>query len=166
MDRVRFRRLPTNPDLPLPERATEHAAGYDVRSAETSVTLEPGVTVDARVLRSGTQRLLVYHWYMGTDGFASEVVRSLLALDASPYRRPQQGVAVRLTTDLAGPERADRRRAEIRLRRFFDTIRSELGSLGGQVGQWKRFSRISPSGKSVSAFRSCSVNSVSIKSAT
>ena len=39
---VRFRRLPSNPDLPLPGRATEHSAGYDVRSAEDSVTLEPG----------------------------------------------------------------------------------------------------------------------------
>jgi dUTP pyrophosphatase len=39
---VRFTRLPSNPDLPLPERATEHAAGYDIRSAEESVTLEPG----------------------------------------------------------------------------------------------------------------------------
>lgn len=40
--RVRFRRLPSNPDLPLPERATPHAAGYDIRSAEESVTLQPG----------------------------------------------------------------------------------------------------------------------------
>lgn len=39
---VRFTRLPTNPDLPLPERATPHAAGYDIRSAEESVTLAPG----------------------------------------------------------------------------------------------------------------------------
>lgn len=39
---MRFRRLPSNPDLPLPERATEHAAGYDIRSAEPSVTLDPG----------------------------------------------------------------------------------------------------------------------------
>ena len=39
---VRFFRLPTNPDLPLPERATPHAAGYDVRSAEGPVTLAPG----------------------------------------------------------------------------------------------------------------------------
>ncbi|MDH3206205.1 MAG: dUTP diphosphatase [Gemmatimonadota bacterium] len=41
---VRFSRLPTNPDLALPERATPHAAGYDVRSAEESVTLRPGET--------------------------------------------------------------------------------------------------------------------------
>ena len=39
---VHFRRLPSNPDLPLPERATPHAAGYDVRSAEPEVVLQPG----------------------------------------------------------------------------------------------------------------------------
>jgi len=39
---VRFTRLASNPDLPLPERATTHAAGYDIRSAEESVTLAPG----------------------------------------------------------------------------------------------------------------------------
>ncbi len=39
--RVRFRRLPSNPDLPLPERATPYAAGFDVRSAE-EVSLDPG----------------------------------------------------------------------------------------------------------------------------
>jgi dUTP pyrophosphatase len=39
---VRFQRLASNPDLPLPGRATEHAAGYDLRCAEESVTLAPG----------------------------------------------------------------------------------------------------------------------------
>ena len=39
---VRFRRLESNPDLPLPERATPHAAGFDVRSAEDEVVLQPG----------------------------------------------------------------------------------------------------------------------------
>lgn len=39
---VRFRRLATNPDLPLPGRATPHAAGYDVRSVEDDFVLEPG----------------------------------------------------------------------------------------------------------------------------
>ena len=40
--RIRFRRLESNPDLPLPARATPHAAGYDIRSAEDAVTLQPG----------------------------------------------------------------------------------------------------------------------------
>ena len=47
---VRFSRLASNPDLPLPHRATEHAAGYDVRSAEESVTLEPG---EIRLVKTG-----------------------------------------------------------------------------------------------------------------
>jgi dUTP pyrophosphatase len=38
---VRFRRLESNPDLPLPARATPQAAGYDVRAA-ADVELQPG----------------------------------------------------------------------------------------------------------------------------
>jgi dUTP pyrophosphatase len=34
--------LETNPDLPLPSRATAQAAGYDVRSAESDLELRPG----------------------------------------------------------------------------------------------------------------------------
>ncbi|MEE2897186.1 MAG: dUTP diphosphatase [Gemmatimonadota bacterium] len=47
---VRFRRLPSNPDLPLPSRATPHAAGYDIRSAEQEVVLESG---DIRLVSTG-----------------------------------------------------------------------------------------------------------------
>lgn len=40
--RVRFRRLASNPDLPLPARATLGSAGFDVRSAEPDLVLAPG----------------------------------------------------------------------------------------------------------------------------
>jgi dUTP pyrophosphatase len=40
-DVVRFKRLPFNKDLPLPSRATPHAAGYDIRSAEADFVLAP-----------------------------------------------------------------------------------------------------------------------------
>lgn len=39
---MRFRRLPSNPDLPLPTRATPGSAGYDIRSAEADLVLHPG----------------------------------------------------------------------------------------------------------------------------
>lgn len=48
--RVRFLRLPSNPDLALPSRATPHAAGYDVRSAEEDVLLSPG---EIRLISTG-----------------------------------------------------------------------------------------------------------------
>ena len=41
-DTIRFKRLPSNPDLPLPARATPHAVGYDVRSCEGDFVLQPG----------------------------------------------------------------------------------------------------------------------------
>ena len=40
--KVRFLRLEGNPDLPLPCRATPHSAGYDIRSAEEEVEMQPG----------------------------------------------------------------------------------------------------------------------------
>jgi len=39
---VRIQRLAGNPDLPLPERATDGSAGYDVRSADPDFVLAPG----------------------------------------------------------------------------------------------------------------------------
>ena len=47
--RVQFQRLPSNPDLPLPARATPQAAGYDIRSA-VEVVLNPG---DIRLISTG-----------------------------------------------------------------------------------------------------------------
>jgi dUTP pyrophosphatase len=39
---VRFRRLESNPDLPLPARQTAGSAGYDVASCEPDFELAPG----------------------------------------------------------------------------------------------------------------------------
>jgi dUTP pyrophosphatase len=39
---IRIMRLAENQDLPLPSRATPHAAGYDVRSSEQDFVLSPG----------------------------------------------------------------------------------------------------------------------------
>jgi dUTP pyrophosphatase len=50
VSRVRFERLPGNADLPLPERATAHAAGYDLRSAEPEFVLGRG---EIRVVGTG-----------------------------------------------------------------------------------------------------------------
>jgi dUTP pyrophosphatase len=42
MTQIHIQRLAGNPDLPLPERATSGAAGYDVRSADPDFVLRAG----------------------------------------------------------------------------------------------------------------------------
>lgn len=49
---VRFRRLPGNPDLPLPARATPGSAGFDVASAEPDFVLQPG---ERRLVHTGLE---------------------------------------------------------------------------------------------------------------
>jgi len=49
---VRFRRLSTNPDLPLPSRGTAGAAGFDVASAEPDFVLQPG---ERRLVHTGLE---------------------------------------------------------------------------------------------------------------
>jgi dUTP pyrophosphatase len=70
--RIRFLRLPTNPDLPLPERATSRAAGYDLRSADADFVLAPG---EIRLVGTGLAMEL-------PDGIECQV-------------RPRSGLAVR-----------------------------------------------------------------------
>jgi hypothetical protein len=81
----------------------------------------PNVVV--RQIRRGTERRLIYHWYEGSRGFSDEVFRALLALDQSPFRRPKASVVIRLGTKLTGTGEFARRRAELRLRRFFHASR-------------------------------------------
>ncbi|HIF06783.1 MAG TPA: dUTP diphosphatase [Gemmatimonadetes bacterium] len=71
-DSVRFRRLPRNPDLPLPSRTTPHAAGYDVRSAEEDFVLAPH---EIRLVSTGLEMEL-------PDGMECQV-------------RPRSGLALR-----------------------------------------------------------------------
>jgi len=47
---IRFKRMAHNPDLPLPNRETEGAAGYDVRSAEDTLEIKP---MEIRAVRTG-----------------------------------------------------------------------------------------------------------------
>ena len=71
-DRVRFRRLDSNPDLPLPARQTPGSAGYDVASAEPDF-----------VLQAGERRLVA-------TGLAME-----LPDDVECQVRPRSGLALR-----------------------------------------------------------------------
>lgn len=57
-ERVRFIRMPSNPELPLPARQTDGSAGYDVRSAEPDLMLQPG---ERRAVSTGLRMELPPH---------------------------------------------------------------------------------------------------------
>jgi exosortase len=83
-----------------------------------------GREVDVLVVRKGAERRLIHHWYEDTGGFAEELLREALALDASPLTRPRRGVVVRIETPLEGLH--PRERAEMRLQEVGDHL---LGAL-------------------------------------
>jgi EpsI family protein len=124
-------------------------SGWMVEEAGTARLAPDGPEVRTSLVRSGGKRRLVYHWYLGTEGLADEILRSALALDSSPLRRAGDGIAVRLSTDWGGPGPEARRSAERRLARFFSLLRVELGALEAQLAR-KRFSQIRKNRKTFS----------------
>lgn len=116
-------RSPFSPKSALPGSGwlTEHS---------DRVELADGVVADAKVLRKGTDRLLVYHWYEETEGLLDESVRTMLALDTSPLRRPREAVLVRMSTPLPSYGDVDLMRGERRLRRFHEVMRPGLDDYG------------------------------------
>ncbi len=113
-----------------------------ILEAEDRVVLEPdGREARSLRLRSGTQRLLVYHWYEGAQGLAAEVARSLAAFDASPLRRAGDIMAVRIATDVDPPVAAGLGPASDRLARFYGELRKVLDRvrIATQTARGKRF---------------------------
>jgi hypothetical protein len=97
---------------------------------EGKTVLEPdGREVTARLLRSGSRRYLVYHWYEGALAWPAEVLRSLLALDRSPWRRPQEIVAIHLAAPVHGSVPRGRPDAERELLSFYHQLRPLLDRL-------------------------------------
>lgn len=112
------------------------------------------------VYRRGPERRLVRHAYRHTSGTGSETLRTFLALDASPLRRPQDAVLVRLVTDLSDSREDGRAAARRRLADFkaqvvaglhsweeaLRTLRS-AGTVGDEdAGEAGRFSRLAQPG--------------------
>jgi exosortase len=114
---------------PLSRKTERLGSGWIIEErARTSLGAgEP--EVDALIERSPTRRVLVYHWVDGSAGPLPEALRSLLALDATPWAQLRDPLVVRLATEIGGLGAEDRQRAEARLRRFLSDVRSDLDKL-------------------------------------
>jgi EpsI family protein len=119
---------------PFSPKTLRPGSGWVVEEASRAELTASGREVDSRLLRSGSRRLLVYHWTAGDGGLADESIRNLLALDSSPMRREGHGVVIRLATEVGGDSGGGRRRAEVRINRFAEAVWGALTPLGNGSG--------------------------------
>lgn len=99
---VRFKRLPHNPDLPLPGRATPHAVGYDIRSAEEDFVLTPG---EIRLVATGLVMELPEHLECQVRPRSGLALRHGVTLPNSPGTiDPDYRGEVRVGLQNLGPE--------------------------------------------------------------
>lgn len=97
---------------------------------EYPVTLEPGARqARAMVLRSGSQRVLSYHWTEGALAWPVEALRAFLALDRSPFRRREEIRVVRIGTALMGAVPVGKKAAQETLVSFYHLLRPLLDGL-------------------------------------
>jgi hypothetical protein len=101
-------------------------SGWILEADDTVVLPPDGREVRSLLFRSETQRLLVYHWYEGSLGLVVEIARSLGAVDASPLRRAEEILAVRMATDVEAPVAKGLPPAAARLAAFYVEVREVL----------------------------------------
>jgi hypothetical protein len=104
-------------------------SGWILESEQLRVLEPDGRAVRQLVFRSGTRTLLAYHWYEGASGLASETMRTFLALDVSPLRRPLDILALRATTSIDGPLSSGLEPARARLDALYAELRRAVDQL-------------------------------------
>ena len=128
-------RSPLSPKTGLP------GSGWIVEE-EFPLTLEPGSqSASGSTLRSGSNRVLSYHWRQGAAGWLAEALRAFFALDRSPLRRPEEILVVRIGTGLGAALPREKSAAEQTLLSFYHLLRPLLDGLELKLG--KSFSRFS-----------------------
>ena len=96
-DRYERSRSSLSPKTGLP------GSGWVVEQESQEELFPGGPSVTVRVMRSGSRRWLVYHWYEGMGGLPYEAFRSWAGLDRSRFRERQEILAIRVQVPLAGP---------------------------------------------------------------
>lgn len=114
---------PFSPKTVLPDSSWQLERGHDKPLA----ALER--TVGAYVLHNREGHLAVYHWNLGDQGLLRETVRSLLAIDSTPYARRRAGTVVRLATRVESDAPEDLEAGWQQLERFARDFATPLNGL-------------------------------------
>ncbi len=103
--------------------------GWIVEDEGVRTLHDPDREVPWTLLRSGTRRVVVYHWYEENRGLGAESMRSLLALDRSPFQRDLATLTVRLAAEL--PERTPESLALVhaRMEKLYHQIAREIEAI-------------------------------------
>jgi EpsI family protein len=128
---------------PLSPKTERPGSGWTVeeRGSASLDSRDGGGDVDALIERSANRQLLVYHWVDGSAHPSREALRSLLALDATPWPQIRDPLVVRLSTEIGGPGAEERRLAEVRLERFWASLRVDLEKLIRDMEHFSSHSR-------------------------
>ncbi len=101
----------------LSEKNSLPGTGWVIKDLD-QINLDVGsVNIGVMLAEAGQHSSLTYYWYLGVHNPEYEILRSLLGLDQSLFRREGTAVAVRLTTQIY-PEREGTLKAHKRLRGF------------------------------------------------
>lgn len=123
---------------PLSPKTGIPGSGWVVERVEP-VELPDGHEVRALVMRHGSERMLVYRWYLGADGWPAEALRTLLALDRSRWRRPGEIIVVRLGVPIRGSLVTGRTAAKRKILSLYRQLRPLLQGIEDELSR-KRFS--------------------------
>jgi len=128
---------------PLSPKTEHPGSGWVVeeRGAVELPALDGAGNVEALVERSANRQLLVYHWVDGGGRPSREALRSLLALDSTPWPQVRDPLVVRFSTEIGGPGADQRREAEARLQRFWESFRGDLEKLIRDMEHFSKLSR-------------------------
>ncbi|MCC6319396.1 MAG: dUTP diphosphatase [Gemmatimonadaceae bacterium] len=132
---VHVRRLPHNPDLPLPARQSADAAGYDVCSAEPDFTLAP---LERRAVATGFAFALPPGMEMQVRPRSGLALRHGLSVPNAPgtidpdYRGELKVILVNLGADPVLVRRGDRI-AQLVFARFEAPVLGEVDALDDTV---------------------------------
>jgi EpsI family protein len=110
-----------SPKNALPER------GWEVEGRSIAKLDSWDRRVARVVARSGSRRILTYHWYEGMDSVALEALRALFAIDQSPLWRSQRPRVIRIGTRV-GMGALEEAEADQKLQAFAGALAAVLRS--------------------------------------
>lgn len=116
-------RTPFSPKTAFPGRGWVVEDSGQIRLEGT----EPEITW--RLLKSGTHRVISYHWYEESRGLLEESLRSVFALDRSPLSREFPVMAIRMATEINEVTPGELKQAHDRLTAFHEVLSTAVDLL-------------------------------------